>query len=103
MNNVYCSSCSIFVLGDRLFKPFSEGKLPSGSVMMYDSTLFSVRELFKLSIACGKSLSRIETVSVHLCVRFQVVAREGLSAFATFLLANVTKIGVAKEAQSTEE
>ena len=103
MNNVYCSSCSIFALGDRLSKPVYVGKLPSDSVVVYDSTLFSMSELFQLSIALGQSLSRIETVPVHLCVRFQVIAREDLAAFATFLLANVIEIGVAKEAQSTEE
>ena len=70
---------------------------------MYNSTIFSMRELFQLGIARGKSLSRVEAVSVHLCVRFQVITREGLAALATFLLANVIEIGVAKEAQSTEE
>merc|ERR1719266_363987 len=102
MNNVYCSSCSIFALGDRLSKPVYVDKLPSDSVV-YDSTLFNMSELFQLSIALGQSLSRIEAVPVHLCVRFQVIAREDLAAFATFLLANVIEIGVAKEAQSTEE
>ena len=66
MNNVYCSSCSNFALGDRLSKPVYVSQVPSNSVVVYNSTLFSMSELFQLGIALGKSLSRIEAVPVHL-------------------------------------
>ena len=71
--------------------------------MVSNGTLLGVSEFLKLCIPSGQSLARIETVSVLLGIRLQVIVRECLAAFASLLLADVIQVGVAKEAHSTEK
>ena len=71
--------------------------------MVSNGSLLGVSELLKLCIPSSQSLACMETVSVLLGIRLQVIARECLAAFASLLLADVIQIGVAKEAHSTEK